>query len=86
MLGSANFRAGPVMAFVSGNLCYQIEHHLYPDLPSNRYAQIAQRVQATYQYLLPCARSSNWPCRTGSCAPPPTTLPKPPPKTDSTAS
>jgi fatty acid desaturase len=46
MLGSANFRAGPVMAFMSGNLCYQIEHHLYPDLPSNRYAQIAERVQA----------------------------------------
>jgi fatty acid desaturase len=46
MLGSANFRAGPVMAFMSGNLCYQIEHHLYPDLPSNRYAAIARRVQA----------------------------------------
>ncbi|BBZ79509.1 fatty acid desaturase [Mycolicibacterium anyangense] len=46
MLGSANFRAGRVLAFLSGNLCYQIEHHLFPDLPSNRYAQIAQRVQA----------------------------------------
>jgi NADPH-dependent stearoyl-CoA 9-desaturase len=46
MLGTANFRAGPVLAFLSGNLCYQIEHHLFPDLPSNRYAQIAQRVQA----------------------------------------
>jgi fatty acid desaturase len=46
MLGSANFRAGPALAFLSGNLCYQIEHHLYPDLPSNRYAQIAPRVQA----------------------------------------
>jgi NADPH-dependent stearoyl-CoA 9-desaturase len=46
MLGSANFRAGPVMAFMSGNLCYQIEHHLYPDLPSNRYAQIGRRVRA----------------------------------------
>ena len=34
------------MAFLSGNLCYQIEHHLYPDLPSNRYAEIAQRVRA----------------------------------------
>ena len=34
------------MAFISGNLCYQIEHHLYPDLPSNRYAAIAARVQA----------------------------------------
>jgi fatty acid desaturase len=46
MLGSANFRAGPVLAFMSGNLCYQIEHHLFPDLPSNRYAQVALRVQA----------------------------------------
>ena len=46
MLGSANFHAGPVMAFMSGNLCYQIEHHLFPDLPSNRYAEIAVRVQA----------------------------------------
>jgi linoleoyl-CoA desaturase len=46
MLGSANFRAGPVMAFMSGNLCYQIEHHLFPDLPSNRYAEIGERVRA----------------------------------------
>jgi NADPH-dependent stearoyl-CoA 9-desaturase len=54
MLGSANFRAGPVMAFMSGNLCYQIEHHLYPDLPSNRYAKIAERVQAVCaKYELP---------------------------------
>jgi len=46
MLGTANFDAGPLMAFASGNLCYQIEHHLFPDLPSNRYAQIATRVRA----------------------------------------
>ncbi|OBK43256.1 acyl-CoA desaturase [Mycobacterium sp. 1081908.1] len=46
MLGTANFRAGRVMAFMSGNLCYQIEHHLYPDLPSNRYPEIAERVRA----------------------------------------
>ena len=39
MLGTANFDAGPVLAFLSGNLCYQIEHHLFPDLPSNRYAR-----------------------------------------------
>ena len=45
MLGAANFDAGPVLAFASGNLCYQIEHHLFPDLPSNRYAQIAVRVR-----------------------------------------
>jgi NADPH-dependent stearoyl-CoA 9-desaturase len=46
MLGAADFKAGPLLAFSSGNLCYQIEHHLFPDLPSNRYAQIAVRVQA----------------------------------------
>ena len=46
MLGTANFRAGRVLAFMSGNLCYQIEHHLYPDLPSNRYPEIAERVRA----------------------------------------
>jgi fatty acid desaturase len=46
MLGTANFRAGTVMAFMSGNLCYQIEHHMFPDLPSNRYAEISERVRA----------------------------------------
>ncbi|MEZ0353341.1 fatty acid desaturase [Mycobacterium sp. pR1184] len=45
MLGSANFDAGPVLRFMSGNLCYQIEHHLYPDLPSNRLREIAVRVR-----------------------------------------
>ena len=45
ILGTANFTAGPVLAFASGNLCYQIEHHLFPDLPSNRYAQIAKPVK-----------------------------------------
>ena len=45
MLGAANFDAGPLLAFASGNLCYQIEHHLFPDLPSNRYAEIAARVR-----------------------------------------
>ncbi|MET0899166.1 MAG: fatty acid desaturase [Mycobacterium sp.] len=46
MLGTANFKAGPLLAFASGNLCYQIEHHLFPDLPSNRYAEIAVQVRA----------------------------------------
>ncbi|BBX04586.1 acyl-CoA desaturase [Mycolicibacterium moriokaense] len=45
MLGAANFKAGPLLAFASGNLCYQIEHHLFPSLPSNRYPQIAGRVR-----------------------------------------
>jgi fatty acid desaturase len=59
MLGAANFTAGPVLAFASGNLCYQIEHHMFPDLPSNRYAQIAVRVRALCEkYDLPYTSGS----------------------------
>ncbi len=59
MLGSANFRAGPLLAFMSGNLCYQIEHHLFPDLPSNRYAEISVRVRALcMKYDLPYTTGS----------------------------
>ena len=59
MLGAANFEAGPLLAFSSGNLCYQIEHHLFPDLPSNRYAQIAVRVRALCdKYDLPYTSGS----------------------------
>jgi fatty acid desaturase len=59
MLGSANFKAGRLLAFSSGNLCYQIEHHLFPDLPSNRYAQIAVRVRALCdKYDLPYTSGS----------------------------
>ncbi|GAB3252935.1 fatty acid desaturase [Alteromonas gracilis] len=45
LLGSANFTGGPLLHVMSGNLGYQIEHHLFPDLPSNRYAQISVRVR-----------------------------------------
>jgi linoleoyl-CoA desaturase len=59
MLGSANFNAGPIMAFISGNLCYQIEHHLFPDLPSNRYAEISVRVRELCEkYDLPYTTGS----------------------------
>jgi hypothetical protein len=54
MLGTANFNAGPIMRLMSGNLCYQIEHHLFPDLPSNRLPEIAVRVRAVLaDYDLP---------------------------------
>src|SRR6478752_5929210 len=46
MLGSANFEGGRTLHVVSGSLGYQIEHHLFPDLPSNRYPEIAVKVQA----------------------------------------
>ncbi|MFD4264161.1 fatty acid desaturase family protein [Rhodococcus sp. NPDC058481] len=54
MLGSANISGGRVMDFMTGNLSYQIEHHIFPDLPSNRYAEIAVRVRALCEkYDLP---------------------------------
>ncbi|MEO5652247.1 MAG: fatty acid desaturase, partial [Marmoricola sp.] len=45
MLGSANFEGSPLLHIMSGNLGYQIEHHLFPDLPSNRYSEISDRVR-----------------------------------------
>jgi len=54
MLGSANIDAGPVLGFLTGNLAYQIEHHLYPNLPSYRLSEIAVRVRALCEkYDLP---------------------------------
>ncbi|NYD43105.1 fatty acid desaturase family protein [Nocardioides panaciterrulae] len=46
VLGAANFDGGPLLHILSGNLGFQIEHHLFPDLPSNRYAEIAVKVRA----------------------------------------
>jgi fatty acid desaturase len=38
--------SGPwIVHFLSGNLSHQIEHHLFPDLPSNRYYEIAPQVR-----------------------------------------
>jgi linoleoyl-CoA desaturase len=48
MLGSANISGSKAMHLMSGNLSHQIEHHLFPDLPSNRYAEIAPRVRAIF--------------------------------------
>ena len=45
MLGSANFHGGKLMSFMTGHLNYQIEHHLFPDLPSNRYPEIGVQVR-----------------------------------------
>jgi linoleoyl-CoA desaturase len=59
MLGSANFENGPVLRFMSGNLCHQIEHHLYPDLPSNRLYEASIRVrQVCEKYDLPYTTGS----------------------------
>ena len=45
MLGSANLTGSPAFHLMTGNLSHQIEHHLFPDLPSNHYARLAPRVR-----------------------------------------
>ena len=58
MLGSANISGSKAMHVMTGNLSHQIEHHLFPDLPSNRYSEIAPKVQALFDKydLSYCAR------------------------------
>ncbi|HTA97282.1 MAG TPA: acyl-CoA desaturase [Solirubrobacteraceae bacterium] len=54
LLGSANIEGGPLFHFIAGNLSFQVEHHLYPDMPSSRYAEIAPRVRdVCHRYGLP---------------------------------
>ena len=45
LLGSANIDGSPLFHLLAGNLSFQVEHHLYPDLPSSRYSEIAPRVR-----------------------------------------
>jgi fatty acid desaturase len=45
VLGSANLTGGKLFHLLSGNLSHQIEHHLFPDMPARRYAEIAPEVR-----------------------------------------
>jgi fatty acid desaturase len=54
LLGAVNIEGSPLFHVLSGNLGYQVEHHLYPDMPSTRYAEIAPRVKEICErYELP---------------------------------
>ncbi len=54
LLGAANIEGSPFFHVASGNLGYQVEHHLYPDMPSTRYAEIAPKVKEICErYELP---------------------------------
>lgn len=44
--GSSNLSGGRVFHIMTGNLSHQIEHHLYPDVPARRYAEMAPEVRA----------------------------------------
>ncbi len=54
LIGAANISGSPFFHVMSGNLSFQVEHHLYPDMPSSRYQQIAPKVkEICEQYGLP---------------------------------
>ncbi|MEY1661382.1 fatty acid desaturase family protein [Isoalcanivorax beigongshangi] len=45
LLGSSNLEGGRLFHIMSGHLSHQIEHHLFPDMPAHRYAEIGPRVE-----------------------------------------
>ncbi|MEV6768378.1 acyl-CoA desaturase [Nocardia sp. NPDC051030] len=54
LVAAANIEGSPLFHIISGNLGYQVEHHLFPDMPSSRYAEIAPRVKDLCErYQLP---------------------------------
>ncbi len=56
--GSSNFEASRLAHVLSGHLGFQIEHHLFPNIPAWRYPELAPRVREI------CARHG-LPYRTG---------------------
>lgn len=46
LLGSSNLTGSVGFHILSGHLSYQIEHHLFPDMPAHRYREVAPRIQA----------------------------------------
>jgi fatty acid desaturase len=45
LVGAANIDGSPLFHVISGNLGYQVEHHLYPDMPASRYSEIAPKIK-----------------------------------------
>ena len=45
MLGSSNFTGSKLLHIMTGHLSCQIEHHLFPDIPSRHYPAMATQVQ-----------------------------------------
>ncbi|MDX2010030.1 MAG: fatty acid desaturase [Myxococcaceae bacterium] len=60
--GSVNFRTGgDLNDFLHGFLNYQIEHHLFPDLPPRAYQQLQPKVKALCErYGVPYRQESVW--------------------------
>jgi linoleoyl-CoA desaturase len=49
MLGSADISGPWLLHVLCGNLSHQIEHHVFPDLPSNRYREVAGPVRRIFE-------------------------------------
>lgn len=62
VLGSANFRTGgDLNDFMHGFLNYQIEHHLWPDMPMAAYQRAQPRVRAICErHGVPYVQESVW--------------------------
>ncbi len=62
VLGSVEYRTGgDLNDFLHGFLNYQIEHHLWPDLPMLRYQQLQPKVKEICQrYGVPYVQESVW--------------------------
>ena len=62
VVGSANFKTGgDFNDFLHGWLNYQIEHHLFPDLPMRQYARIQPEVKAICErHGVPYVQESVW--------------------------
>jgi fatty acid desaturase len=59
ILGSSNFEGSKVLHIMTGHLSRQVEHHLFPDMPSYRYNEVSLKVREV-------CRKHNIPYNTGS--------------------
>jgi fatty acid desaturase len=58
---SVNFKGTRWQSILWGHLNYQVEHHLFPDIPAHRYPDMAIEVQQVCkQYNLPYKSNKNW--------------------------
>ncbi|MBI5927131.1 MAG: acyl-CoA desaturase [Aquabacterium sp.] len=58
---TVNFKGGRRMSILWGHLNYQIEHHLFPDVPSRHYPDMAREVkQVCAKYNIPYKCNPNW--------------------------
>lgn len=54
ILGSSNFEGSTLFHILTGHLSYQIEHHLFPDIPARHYPEMAKQVKRIcHKYDIP---------------------------------